>query len=95
MAILKEITVTAKSVQEAFEQGKLELGVTETDDVQFEIIQQEAKKLFRSVPAIVRVYVEGEDPAPVKEEKKPAAKKETKPAAPKRSRKTKTVEVRQ
>ena len=87
MAILKETTVTAKSVQEAFEQGKLELGVTETDDVQFEIIQQEAKKLFRSVPAIVRVYVEGEDPAPVKEEKKPAAKKETKPAAPKKEKK--------
>ncbi len=74
MAVLKEIEITAKTVQDAIDEGKVALGLSDTDDAQFEIIQMEEKKLFRSKPAIVRVYVEGElpasAPAPQKQEKK-------------------------
>ena len=74
MAVLKEVTITADSVAEAYEQGRLQLGASEFDEVQSEVLQQPERKLFRRIPAIVRVYIEGEEPAEKAEKK---AEKET------------------
>ena len=61
--IVKEITAAGKDVQEALANGKSALGVSELDDVKFEIIDGGTKGILGlfSRPAKVRVYVEGPD----------------------------------
>ncbi len=56
--MIKEVTVTAETIEEAEEKAKKQLG---KEDVSFEVIQQPEKKkfgLFGGSPAIVRAYVE-------------------------------------
>lgn len=55
--MIKEVTVTADSVEEAEIQAKQQLG---TDDVKIEVIKQPEKKkfgIFGGSPAIVRAYI--------------------------------------
>ncbi len=55
--MIKEVTVTADSVEEAEVQARKQLG---TDDVKIEVIKQPEKKkfgIFGGSPAIVRAYV--------------------------------------
>ena len=61
--IIKEITAAGKDVQEALANGKATLGLTELDDVKFEIIDGGTKGILGlfARPAKVRVYVEGPD----------------------------------
>ncbi|MBR5241932.1 MAG: Jag N-terminal domain-containing protein [Clostridia bacterium] len=67
--ILKEITAAGKDVQEALANGKAALGVSELDEIKFEIIDGGTKGILGlfSRPAKVRVYIEGDEP----QEKKP------------------------
>ncbi len=55
--MIKEVTITADSVEEAEVQARKQLG---TDDVEIEVIKQPEKKkfgIFGGSPAIVRAYV--------------------------------------
>ncbi len=55
--MIKEVTITAESVEEAEIQAKQQLG---TDDIQIEIIKQAEKKkfgLFGGSPAVIRAYI--------------------------------------
>jgi spoIIIJ-associated protein len=90
----REVEATGKTVEEAYAAGCAELGVSADDlNVSYEVLDFPAKKLFKSIPARVKVSVEEADAAPAakpaqkaqpveqpkaKEEKKPA------PAAPKK-----------
>ncbi len=56
--MIKEVTITADSIEEAEAQAKKQLG---TDEIKTEVIQQPEKKkfgLFGGSPAIIRAYVE-------------------------------------
>jgi spoIIIJ-associated protein len=66
--LIKEITQTGSTVEEAIDSGCLLLGI-DRSDADFEIIDMPSKKFFglKSVPAKVRVFVELPDPAPAPE----------------------------
>ena len=72
---MREVIMTGKTVEEATELALSQLGVSaEDENVSVEVVELPQKKLFRSIPAKVRVCVEEEEeeaPAPV--EAAPAA----------------------
>ena len=78
---MREVIVTGKTVEDAVQAGCQELGVSRDDlALSYEVLEMPVKKLFKSIPAKVKVMLEEEQaaPAPKAEEKKvPAA-----PAAP-------------
>ena len=83
---MREIEMTAKTVEEAVEAACRELGVDRDDlGVSYEVLEFPTRKLFKSIPAKVRVTVEEPeaDPkaAPVAEAPKAEPAEET-PAAP-------------
>lgn len=84
---MREIEMTAKTVEEAVEAACRELGVDRDDlGVSYEVLEFPTRKLFKSIPAKVRVTVEepeAEAPkaAPVAEAPKTEPAEET-PAAP-------------
>lgn len=88
---MREIVATGKTVELAIQQACTELGVSR-DEVNVEVLEVEVKRLFRSVPAKVRVTVEEEEdmaaPAPVpaapapKAAPVPAPEKPAEPKAP-------------
>ncbi len=58
--MIREAICEGMDTEEALEKAKAELGVTETDDYDFEVIQREEKKkfgLFGGRPAKVRVFI--------------------------------------
>ena len=82
---MRQVITTGKSVEEATENACRELGLSR-DEVSVEILEMPIKKLFKSLPAKVKVTVMGdeEEIAPAKhlspeEVEKPAAKKEAVP----------------
>ena len=86
---MREMEMTAKTVEEAVEAACRALGVDRDDlGVSYEVLEFPARKLFKSIPAKVRVTVEEPEaetaaPAPVAEEApkaEPVAAEE--PAAP-------------
>ena len=64
--MLREAICEGTDVEEALSNAKKELGVTDTDDYDFEVVQREERKmfgLFGGRPAKVRVFInEKEDP---------------------------------
>ena len=71
---MREMEMTAKTVEEAVEAACRALGVDRDDlGVSYEVLEFPARKLFKSIPAKVRVTVEDPEtetvaPAPVAEE---------------------------
>ena len=58
--MIREAICEGNDVEEALEKAKAELGVSETDEYDFEVIQREEKKkfgLFGGRPAKVRVFI--------------------------------------
>ena len=58
--MIKEAICEGVDVEEALEKAKAQLGVTETDEYEFEVLQREEKKkfgLFGGKPAKVRVFI--------------------------------------
>ena len=56
--MIKEVTITADTIEEALKQAREKLG---SEDIKSEVIQQPEKKkfgLFGGSPAIVRAYIE-------------------------------------
>lgn len=84
---MKEIIATGKTVELALASACAELGVS-SDEVNYEVLEVPVKKLFKSIPAKVRVtYGEEEPVAPKPEPKAPDAVKQPEPkpeAAPKK-----------
>ena len=77
--MIREALCEGSDVEEALAKAKAALGLTDTDDYDFEVVQREEKKkfgLFGGKPAKVRVFIEVVEKAPV------AAQKPVKPAAP-------------
>ncbi len=73
---MREIEMTAKTVEEAVEAACRALGVDRDDlGVSYEVLEFPARRLFKSIPAKVRVTVE-EPEAPAAPAAQPA------PAAP-------------
>ena len=72
---MREIETTAKTVEEALEAACRALGVDRDDlGVSYEVLEFPARKLFRSIPAKVRVKVaEPEAPAAPAAPQAPAA----------------------
>ena len=75
--MIREAICEGSDVTVALEKAKAELGLGDTDEFEFDIIQTEEKKkfgLFGGRPAKVRVYIEIPDPVvPVAETPAPAA----------------------
>ena len=64
--MLREIEATGKTVELAYAAGCEQLGVSQDDlNVSYEIIDMPVKKLFRTIPAKVKVTVTLPDPEPV------------------------------
>ena len=58
--MIREAICEGNDVEEALEKAKSELGLTETDEYEFEVVQREEKKkfgLFGGRPAKVRVFI--------------------------------------
>ena len=58
--MLREAICEGSDVEEALEKAKAALGVSDTDDYDFEVVQREEKKkfgLFGGKPAKVRVFI--------------------------------------
>lgn len=75
--MIREAICEGSDVEEALAKAKAELGLSDTDDYDFEVIQREEKKkfgLFGGKPAKVRAFIEVADP---KQEKTPAVEKTT------------------
>lgn len=76
--MIKEITASGKTVQEAYENARAALGAGELDDVKFETIDNGTKGFlgFMSRPAKVRAYIELPDqPERRRKDKKPGENK--------------------
>ncbi len=78
---MREVIKTAKTVEEATELALAELGVS-ADEAMIEVLDLPQRRLFRSIPAKVRVYIEEEPAAPAA----PAAEKPMEKPAPKAPR---------
>lgn len=80
---MREVIVTGKTVEDAVLAGCQELGVSRDDlALSYEVLEMPVKKLFKSIPAKVKVMLEEEEkpaPAPVVEK---APEKKEEPAAP-------------
>ena len=91
--MLREAICEGSDVEEALEKAKAALGVSDTDDYDFEVVQREEKKkfgLFGGKPAKVRVFInEVEKPVeqPVKVEKPARAEKPVKAEQPAKAEK--------
>lgn len=73
---MREIIATGKTVDEAVDNGCKELGLTR-DEVRYEILEMPLRKLFKTLPAKVKVTPraeEEEQPAPALESPAPAPK---------------------
>ena len=78
---MREVIMTGKTVEDAVLAGCQELGVSRDDlKMSYEVLEMPVKKLFKSIPAKVKIVVEEEE-APVVEAA-PAPKKAEAPAAP-------------
>ena len=58
--MIKEVICEGNDVEEALQKAKTELGLSDTDDYDFEVVQREEKKkfgLFGGRPAKVRVFI--------------------------------------
>ena len=63
--MIRDVEATGKTVEEAFAAGCAALGVSGDDlNVSYEVLEFPVKRLFKSIPAKVRVTVEEADPAP-------------------------------
>ena len=60
---MREVIKTAKTVEEAKALAIAELGVNE-EDALVEVLELPQRRLFKTIPAKVRVYVEEDEPAP-------------------------------
>lgn len=84
--MIREAICEGADVEEALEKAKAALGIGDTDDYDFEVIQREEKKkfgLFGGRPAKVRAFIQEEEPAkPVKPAKPAKPAKPTKSAKP-------------
>ena len=79
---MREIEMTAKTVEEAVEAACRALGVDRDDlGVSYEVLEFPTRRLFKTIPAKVKVTVE-EPEAPAAE---PAAPAPAEPAAPARA----------
>lgn len=81
--MLREVIAQGKDVSEAKENARIALGVSELDDVQFEVLHMGSRGIFGIIgvkPAKVRAYIE----TPEKEEKRhrPERNKQRKPDRP-------------
>ncbi len=93
---MAELIMTGKTVEEAIESALLQLGLSE-EDVTVEVIELPRKKLFKSVPAKVKVSVDSEEPAITKQEtakKAPIAAKAPQPQSKKSETPQKVVKQR-
>lgn len=80
---MREVIATGKTVEEATEAACQELGLNR-DEVSVEILEMPQRKLFKNVPARVKVTADGEEAPPVAAQPQPApaaATQETAPAA--------------
>lgn len=78
---MREIEMTAKTVEEAVEAACRELGVDRDDlGVSYEVLEFPARKLFKTIPAKVRVTVE--EPETQEAKAAPAAAEQTPQAEP-------------
>ena len=67
--MIREALCEGSDVEEALAKAKAALGLTDTDDYDFEVVQREEKKkfgLFGGKPAKVRVFIEVVEKAPAK-----------------------------
>ena len=89
--MLKEVTATGKTVEEAKENARAALGAGPLDDVNFEIEYLGTKGIFGigAKPARVKATMEVADPH---ERKRERPKKERKPESPKREAAAETAE---
>ncbi len=81
--MLREVIATGKDVSEAKENARIALGVSELEDVQFEVLHMGSRGIFGIIgvkPAKVRAYIE----TPDKEEKRhrPERSKQKRPERP-------------
>ncbi|MDL2325205.1 Jag N-terminal domain-containing protein [Ruminococcaceae bacterium OttesenSCG-928-A16] len=81
---MREVIATGKTVEEATEKGCAELGHSR-DDVSVEILEMPVKKLFKTLPAKVRVTVDEEEEMDLStiEKPAPATQQESKKEVPK------------
>lgn len=83
--MIRDVEATGKTVEDAFAAGCAALGVSGDDlNVSYEVLEFPVKRLFKSIPAKVRVTVEEADPAPAPAPVQPAPQEEAKaePAVP-------------
>jgi spoIIIJ-associated protein len=92
---MREVIMTGKTVDEATEKALSALGIS-ADEATIEVLELPQKKLFKSIPAKVRVAADEPETAPAAEPKKaaePAPKKPQPAAAPKAAAPKKPAEV--
>ena len=90
--MIKEIIAQGKDVNEAKENARAALGVTELDDVQFEVLHIGSKGIFGIIgvkPAQVRAYIE----IPDREERRRGDKKDRKREKPKHEAESQNAEA--
>ena len=90
--MIKEIIAQGKDVNEAKENARAALGVTELDDVQFEVLHIGSKGIFGIIgvkPAQVRAYIE----IPDREERRRGDKKDRKREKPKHEAEAQNAEA--
>ena len=81
--MIREVIKTAKTVEEATELALEELGLG-ADEAEIEVLELPQRKLFRSIPAKVRAYVEEpEAPVPAVPAKPVSAAPQKRPEPPK------------
>ena len=81
--MIREVIKTAKTVEEATKLALEELGLG-ADEAEIEVLELPQRKLFRSIPAKVRAYVEEpEAPAPAAPAKPVSAAPQKRPEPPK------------
>ena len=80
---MREVIVTGKTVEDAVQAGCQELGVSRDDlALSYEVLEMPVKKLFKSIPAKVKVVLEEEAPSPAPKAEEKKAETPARPAAP-------------
>ena len=69
---MRESIMTGKTVEEATQLALAELGIEE-EEATVEVLELPQKKLFRTIPAKVRVWVDEPEQAPETPEARPQA----------------------